>query len=397
MKIVQINSYNHGSTGSIMLGIARTARENGMECVTTCPDGRSMRGRNLTDHMFIGTRLGRNLHIKLAEISGQNGCFSLLDTRRFLKKLDELKPDVVHLHNLHNCYINLPMLFRYLKKRGIRVIWTLHDCWAFTGKCPHFQLVQCERWKTGCYRCPQLRSYPTAYVDTAKSLWRRKKKWFTSLDGLTIVTPSHWLAGLVKQSFLGNYPVKVIHNGIDLNVFSTTDSGFRKKCGLEGKKILLGVAFAWEERKGLDVFIELARRLDESYQIVLVGTNEEVDRLLPSNILSIHRTHDQRELAGIYSVADVFVNPTREDTFPTVNLEALACGTPVVTFETGGSPECVDDRSGSVVPCDDVDALEREIVRICAESPFTAEACKARGALFDRKECFSRYIALYRG
>jgi glycosyltransferase involved in cell wall biosynthesis len=228
-------------------------------------------------------------------------------------------------------------------------------------------------------------------------MWKRKKKWFNSLDDLTIVTPSQWLAGLVEQSFLGKYPVKVIHNGIDLSVFRQMESDFRKKHNLERKKLLLGVAFAWEERKGLDVFVELSRRLDSSYQIVLVGTNEDVDRLLPSNIVSIHRTHNQKELAEIYSVADVFVNPTREDTFPTVNLEALACGTPVITFKTGGSPECVDGHCGCVVPCNDVDALEREIVRICTEKPFTAEDCKARAALFDRDECFSRYVALYRG
>ena len=217
------------------------------------------------------------------------------------------------------------------------------------------------------------------------------------MDGLdlTVVTPSRWLADVVGESFLRDCPVRVIHNGIDLSVFRPTESDFREKHGLTGKRILLGVAFGWDERKGLDVFIELARRLSDSYRIVLVGTDDRVDRMLPDSILSIHRTQDQRELAEIYSVADLFVNPTREENYPTVNMESLACGTPILTFRTGGSPEILDETCGAVVERGDVDALEAEIVRICDTEPYSAEACLTRAAGFDLHERFREYVHLY--
>lgn len=391
MKILQINSYNFGSTGNIMVGIADTARARGMECVTACPDGRSMRVRQLEDHLFIGNRIGRNLHIALAERTGLNGCFSAVDTWLFLRKVRKMQPDVIHLHNLHNCYINLPMLFRFLRRSGIPVVWTLHDCWAFTGKCPYFDMVGCGRWQTGCHDCPQLAEYPAARVDTTARMWKWKRKWFTLPEKLTIVTPSQWLGDLAKASFLGKYPVRVIPNGTDLSVFQPLPGAQSP----EGKYIVLGVAFDWGARKGLDVFLELARRLDDRFQIVLVGTNTEIDRQLPEKIHSIHRTVDAGELARLYSGADVFVNPTREDTFPTVNLEALACGTPVLTFRTGGSPECLDDSCGAVVEKNDIDAMERQIIRICTEKPYAPADCVRAARRFDKQDRFADYCRLY--
>ena len=277
----------------------------------------------------------------------------------------------------------------------MRVVWTLHDCWAMTGQCPHFAMIKCDKWKTGCHHCPQYRQYPQSYVDRTKTMWKFKKKWFTGVRNMTIVTPSHWLAELVKESFLKEYPVRVIHNGIDLSVFRPTESDFREKYHCENKHLVLGVAFDWGQRKGLDVFIELARRLGSDYKIVLVGTDEKVEQVLPDNIISIRRTQNQKELAEIYSVSDVFVNPTREDTFPTVNLEALACGTPVVTFRTGGSPECIDENCGCVVETNNVDILEQEIRRICNEKPFSEAACIRRAAGFDMRDRFEEYVRLY--
>lgn len=212
---------------------------------------------------------------------------------------------------------------------------------------------------------------------------------------MTIVTPSRWLENLVKQSFLKGSPVSVIHNGINLAVFQPVSGNFREKNGLGNKRIVLGVAFGWDARKGLDVFIELSRRLPASYQIVLVGTDTNVDKLLPENILSIHRTQNQQELAEIYTAADVFVNPTREENYPTVNMEALACGTPVLTFQTGGSPEMLDESCGAVVACDDVDALEKEILRICTYKPYTEDACLEKAREFDQSERFKEYLKLY--
>ena len=218
------------------------------------------------------------------------------------------------------------------------------------------------------------------------------------MKNLTIVTPSQWLADLVKQSFLKDYPIKVIHNGIDLTVFKPTPSDFRKKYGIpENKFILLGVAFGWGARKGLDVFIELAHRLNkEKFQIVLVGTDNNVDKQLPQEIISIHRTQNQAELAEIYSAADLFVNPTREENYPTVNMEAIACGTPVVTFRTGGSPEILTERTGSIVDCDDIDALQKEIERICETKPFSKEDCITRAKEFDENVRFKEYLELYK-
>ena len=396
MKTVLINSCNFGSTGNIMLEIAETAENGGYTAAVCYPQSRDNSRKQKEKDFIIGTRFSRNIHLQLAGITGLNGCFSYFSTLKLLKKLDKLKPDIIHLHNLHNCYINLPMLFKYIKKHNIKTVWTLHDCWSFTGHCPHFDMIGCDKWKTGCYSCPQYKEYPKSLFDNSKIMYRLKRKWFTGVENMTIVTPSEWLAGLVKESYLKDYPVKVINNGIDLNVFKPTESDFRKKYALENKYIVLGVAFGWGRRKGLDVFVELARRLDkEKYKVVLVGTDDNVDKLLPENIISIHRTQNQTELAKIYAAADVFANPTREENYPTVNMEALACGTPVVTFNTGGSPEMLDETCGAAVAKDDNDAMYNEIIRICEKKHYSLEACIKKAKGFDKNEKFGEYIRLY--
>ena len=393
MKIVQINGGVFGSTGNIMFGIAQKAWEQGNDALCFSPTTSTNRTKEpVHPYTKIGSFRTRQMNVLLSRITGFEGCFSCFSTKRLLKEITKFSPDLIHLHSLHGSYINLPLLFRHIKKHNIPVIWTLHDCWAFTGHCPHFTMVKCEKWKTGCHHCPQRREYPKSYVDNSKFMYRKKQKWFTGVQDLTIVTPSHWLAELVGESFLKDYPVKVIHNGIDLSVFKPTESDFRKKHGCEDKFILLGVAFGWGVRKGLDVFVELASRLDDRFQIVLVGTDDAVDRNLPEGIISIHRTQNQAELAEIYTAADLFVNPTREDTYPTVNMESLACGTPVVTFRTGGSPEMVDPTCGSVVPCDDIDALEQEILRTAETKPYSFDACLNKAKEFDMNERFEDYL-----
>ena len=396
MKTVLINSCNFGSTGNIMLEIAETAENGGYTAAVCYPQSRDNSRKQKEKDFIIGTRFSRNIHLMLAEITGLNGCFSYCSTLKLLKKLDKLKPDIIHLHNLHNCYINLSLLFKYIKKHNIKTVWTLHDCWAFTGHCPHFDMIGCDKWKTGCYSCPQYKEYPKSLFDNSKIMYRLKRKWFTGVENMTIVTPSEWLASLVKESYLKDYPVKVINNGIDLNVFKPTESDFSEKYALENKYIVLGVAFGWGRRKGLDVFVELARRLDkEKYKVVLVGTDDNVDKLLPENIISIHRTQNQTELAEIYTAVDVFANPTREENYPTVNMEALACGTPVVTFNTGGSPEMLDETCGAAVAKDDNDAMYNEIIRICEKKPYSLEACIKKAKGFDKNEKFGEYIRLY--
>lgn len=400
MKIAEINMLHFGSTGKIMFGIAESIREHGHDAATFSPRyyhyGVKAELPAIKEHRYFGNRTENMLHLRLSQLTGFHGCFSFFGILDLLRMLDEFEPDVVHLHNLHNWTINLPLLFRYIKRRNLPVVWTLHDCWSFTGQCPHFVVAKCDKWRTGCYHCPQIGEYPKSFVDNTRLMYRLKKKWFTGIEKMTLVTPSEWLAGLVRESFLKDYEARIIHNGLDLSVFKPMESDFRQKYHIEDKKIVLGVAFGWGVRKGLDVFCRLAETLGDQYQIVLVGTNEMVDKKLPANIISIHRTNNQQELALIYSAADVFANPTREEMFGMVNIEALACGTPVITFETGGSPESIDETCGSVVPCDDVEAMGREIRRVCEEKPFTREACIRRAAEFDMRKKFGEYVELYR-
>lgn len=396
MKILQINTCNFGSTGKIMLSIQKACRDNGHEAFVAYAKSRSnLRGKKQGD-ILIGSILSRNLHLLLGNITGFNGCFSYFSTLNFLRRVKKISPDIIHLHNLHNGYINLPLLFKFIKKHNIRTVWTLHDCWAFTGHCPYFTLAQCEKWKSGCYGCPIYKEYPASLFDNSKFMYSLKKKWFTGVSGLTIVTPSKWLGDLVKQSFLGDYPIMVINNGIDLSVFKPTESDFRKKYNCEDKFLILGVAFPWSKRKGIDVFIELSKQLDSKYQIVLVGTDDNIDKQLPQNIISIHRTHNQAELAEIYSTCDLFVNPTREENYPTVNMESIACGTPVLTFNTGGSGEIPNNTCGDVVSKNTVEAVFKKINDIFDNNPFTEANCLKRAQSFAAEEKYAEYIKLYR-
>lgn len=395
MKILFLNAIPYGSTGKIVDGISDVAKKEGHTTLTYLSWTKKYR-KSDRDDVIVGSFFGKLSHIIRGRLTGKNGLYSKRDTKRLLKVLDSYKPDVINLHILHCWCINLPMLFDYIKRNNIKVVWTFHDCWAFTGQCPHFIMAGCDKWKTGCYECPQYKEYPMAYVDKTEKMYKLKKEWFTGVNDMTIVTPSLWLADLVKESFLKEYSTKVINNGIDLNIFKPTVGDFKEKYSLDGKKIVLGVAFDWGKRKGLDVFLELAKRLPNDYQIVLVGTNDEIDKTLPQNIISIHRTQSQRELAEIYSASDVFVNATREDTFPTVNMEAIACGAPIVTFKTGGSPEIIDSSCGVVVDVNDIDAMEREIIRVCKEQPYTREDILERAKKYDKNDKFNEYVKLFK-
>lgn len=392
--VMQINTvYPYGSTGRIAKGIQSVCQMKGITCAVAYRY-REKKQEVADDSIAINAWLDCHIHNRLARYTLLQGYFSRLRTKRFLKKIE--RPDVIHLHNLHGSYINLRLLFSYIKKNRIPVVWTLHDCWSFTGYCPYFTVRKCTKWRTGCKSCEFYIPRIPLHFDTVAKMWHDKRQWFTGIKNMTLVTPSQWLADLVGESFLDEHTVCVINNGIDLSVFFPTDSEFRKEYGLPKEKlIVLGVAFDWGYRKGLDVFLQLANSLGDEYQIVLVGTNEKVDTQLPGNVLSIHRTNNQKELAEIYSASDVFVNPTREDNFPTVNIESLACGTPVITFRTGGSPEIIDESCGSVVECNDVEALEREIIRICNDKPYSQEACVKRAQQFDQREKFKEYVKLY--
>ncbi len=391
MKILQINSVcGYGSTGRIAADLSHAVKAAGMECRIAYGRGKAPSD---VETIRIDAPLNVSLHGALSRLTDKHGFYSKQATRDFIAKAKEWEPDLIHLHNVHGYYLNLPILFEYLGQAGLPVVWTLHDCWAFTGHCAYFDAAGCEKWRTGCGDCPQLHEYP-ASLGADRSAWnyRQKQELFRLPEKMTLVTPSEWLAGLVRESFLGGYPVRVIHNGINLEKFHPTPGDFRERYGLRGKKLALGIASVWERRKGLEDFIRLAGLLGEEWRIVLVGLSEQQQKGLPPGILGLARTDSIEELAALYTAADVFVNPTREDNFPTTNLEALACGTPVVTYRTGGSSESLDVTCGTVVEKGAVDALARAV----QTADFSVEACLARAKCFDKAEKYQAYIRLYR-
>lgn len=306
----------------------------------------------------IGTEFGVKINALKARVFDNEGLNAVRATKRFLKCANEYNPDLLWIHNIHGYYLNYELLFAWIKTRPqMKVKWTLHDCWTITGHCTHFSLCGCDKWEVGCYDCEQKREYPgSLLLDQSRTNYKQKMDSFTGVKELEIITPSQWLANLVHQSYLKSYPVTVVHNTIDTTVFKPTPSDFRHSYGLEDKKIILGVASSWSERKGLNDFIKLRDMLDEEYAIVLVGLNKQQVSKMPSGIIGIERTNSREQLAEIYTAADMFVNPTYEDNYPTVNLEAEACGTRVVTYATGGCAETIV-RQDSVVIKADVQSL----------------------------------------
>ena len=353
MRVLLINAVcGTGSTGKICAAIAQQYEQEGHEAKIAYGRDGFVPEAFQKYAVRIGNDLDVRLHGVYTRLTDRHGFASRAATRKFLQWASEYDPDVVWLHNIHGYYINIELLFQWIKSRpSMQVKWTLHDCWAFTGHCSYFDFVGCNKWNTGCLKCPQKKSYPASLMmDASKWNFGKKKELFTGVANMTLITPSKWLADLVKQSFLKEYPVEVVYNTINTEVFKPTPGDFRERYGLQDKKIILGVASTWEKRKGLDDFVKLAGLLDDKYQIVLVGVKAEQAKNLPKNILSIARTNNQKELAEIYTAADVFLNPTYEDNYPTVNLEAQACGTRVITYDTGGCKETLQGQGGQVVP-----------------------------------------------
>lgn len=391
-KIVYLNLGNSGSTGTIIRGISEKARNAGYDTFFCYPDEERNVELQKNDYI-IGDCLFHKINQKLTYYTGFDGCFSFVSTIAFFRYINTVKPDLIHIHNIHNSYINIPMFFNYVKKHNIKIVWTLHDCWAFTGHCPHFISVKCEKWRSGCFSCPKYREYPHMLIDSSKMMWSKKRKWFTGVENLTIVTPSNWLASLVKESYLSSYAVKIINNGIDLQEFKPTHSSFREEHGITNKKVLLGVAFDWSSKKGLDEFNRLAEEMSNEYSIVLVGL-ENNSIYVNNKIITIKRTSSKKELAEIYSTADVFINPTYEDNFPTVNIEALACGTPVITYDTGGAKEMLNPTCGMWIKTGDYPGLKKGIDEMIRRN-ISAEACITQASLFDKNQKFREYIELY--
>jgi len=397
MKVLQINSVcGIGSTGRIATDIHQILEAQGHESWIAYGRGEAI---NCSNTIKIGNKLDNYKHVALTRIFDLQGFGSVQATKDFIKEIEFLDPDVIHLHNLHGYYLNIEILFNYLKRANKPVIWTLHDCWSFTGHCSHFDYVGCERWKIGCYNCPEKKMYPgSLLMDNSQKNYHSKKEIFTGIKNLTIISPSEWLAKEVKESFLGEYPIQVINNGIDLNLFKPTEGEFRKTYNLENKFIILGVASIWTERKGVNFFIELAKELTKDEIIILVGLTQNQKNKLPKNIIGITRTNNIKELAEIYTTADVFLNPTLEDTFPTTNLESIACGTPVITFNTGGSPECISEETGRVIEKSDLNSLKERIEYLKTNIKMFNDDVLRKTAVskYNKEDKYNEYISFYK-
>ena len=398
MNVVEINSVKYGSTGNIALDIIQRIESSGDNSAMFVPKGRHNGYKNMKNIFVFGGAFSEDCHIILGRLTGLSGLFSVFATMQLVSKIKKINPDIVHLHNLHNSYLNYIILFDFLRKNSIPVVWTFHDCWPFTGHCPHFTFERCIKWEKSCYSCPQYREYPKCWFDDSRLQYKIKKKCFLSVKNLHIVSPSNWLKSKIDISFFKGNDVRVINNGIDLSIFCRRQSNFREmyRIGTE-KKLILGVAMGWSTKKGLDTFIRLANELDnQKFQIVLVGTSEHIDKILPQTIISIHRTTDQIELSKIYSAADIFLNPTLEEVFGLVNIEALACGTPVVMYNTCGSPECIDDSCGMIIEYGNYSELKKYLESIVQYIPFTHENCIRRAQHFSKTKCVEEYYELFK-
>jgi len=397
LNILQINSVcGIGSTGRIATDLHAILVAQGHQSAVAY--GRDV-AKNCDRPIRIGGRLDNYLHVARTRLTDSHGFGSKTATKAFIEKIRDLNPDVFHLHNLHGYYLHIGLLFEYLKQANKPVIWTLHDCWAFTGHCSYFDRIGCERWKWECHDCPLKTEYPKSLLfDRSRWNYQRKKELFTGIRDLTIITPSMWLARLVNESFLRNYRVKVINNGIDLKVFKPTQSGVFSRYNLENQFVLLGVAADWNQRKGYDYFVDLAKELRPDEKIVLVGVNAREIKHLPTGVIGIPKTNSITELAEIYSAADLFVNPTLEEVLGLVNLEALACGTPVITFNSGGSPECLDDGCGAVVERGNLSGLVEaiELMRKGGKEAYTVKCRQRAEDRFDKDARVAEYIDLYK-
>ena len=401
MKLLQINSVaNSGSTGRIAEDIGILSQANGWESYIAYA-----RTNNNSKNKVI--RIGNDFDIKLHGLltrvfdNHSFGYSSKKATKEFIKEIDEIRPDIIHLHNIHGYYINSKVLFEYLSKLNIPIVWTFHDCWSFTGHCAHFDYIGCKKWKTGCYSCPLKKSYPASYVfDRSKENYKEKKQLFNSIKNLTIVPVSNWLGDLVKESYLSSNNLKIIHNGIDINTFKPNSNikETKEKFGLKDEFIILGLSSVWNKSKGLDDFIKLSTKVDAKVKLILVGLNKQQVDNLPNNIIGIQRTENINQLVDIYSMSDLFLNLTYNDTFPTTNLEALACGTPILTYKTGGSVEAVSSDTGFIVEKEDLDSVIKVINEVRSKGKeFYSDKCRERAvSCFNKDDRFMDYIDLYR-
>lgn len=400
MKVQQINTTfrNGGSTGRIAYDLMQIQKKEGIEAYAAY--GYETGAPHTDNTICLQSTLQRKINILRTRLFDHHGFYNEAETRKLIKWMDEIHPDIIHLHNIHNHYVNVKMLFDYIKKHDIPVVWTLHDCWPFTGHCAYFDFANCDKWKNGCHNCPSLKDYPLTWCfDRTKRNYADKKSVFVGVKNLTLVSPSEWLAHLTRESFLKDYPVEVINNGVDTNVFKPTESDIKKKLGIEGKKIILSVASIFDRRKGVEYLKQIPKSLHDNELLVIVGVKPEQKSFFEQDkCIVINRTNNVQELAELYSAADVFINPTLEDNFPTTNIEALSCGTPIVTFQTGGSVESVTTDTGVVVQKNDLEGFMSAIRLIINNGKaYYEDKCRDKAVKEYNKDLqYLKYIELYR-
>lgn len=387
-KLLQINvTANWGSTGKIAEAIGISAIKQGWESYMAY--GRYS-NPSQSQLIRIGSTWETYWHYGVQRIMDNEGLCSIRATKKIINQIIEIKPDVIQLHNIHDHYLNYQLLFEYLNQTNIKVVWTFHDCWAFTGHCFHFVTKNCERWKDGCHHCPLRNEYPKTVLDRSKFNYELKKDLFSKNQNLTIVSCSNWIAEFVKQSFLKEKNIYTIHNGVDIEVFIPMSS-LRQN----DKFRIIAVSSVWTKEKGLYDIYKLREILSDDFEITLVGLSKRQVETLPVGINGIQRTQNVQELVQLYNKSDVLINPTYADTFPTVNLEALACGTPIITYRTGGSSEAVDDKTGFVVEQGNISALAKAIMEM-KQHPLSSNNCRKRAEeYFDKEKCYEKYIQLY--
>ena len=400
MKVVLVNAFiGCDSTGNLTYSIYNKLRENKIESMVAF--GRQ--NSKMNDHTYkIGGKADYLAHAMLTRITDRNGLYSKYATKKFLEFLDEYKPDVIHLHNIHGYYINIVMLMEYISTNNIAVVWTLHDCWTFTGHCPYYTDIGCNRWESGCFKCPKKREHPASYlVDNSKQNYEIKKQAFNKPQRMVLTPVSRWLSSEVKRSFLGKKEIETVYNGINLDVFRIKKNDFREKYGIEnGKRLLLAVAIHWVPSKGLEDIISMSKILSsEQYKIAVIGLDEKqiqyVNKVAP-NILALPKTYNANQLADAYNAADVFINPSKQETFGMVTAEALSCGTPAIVYNATASPELVDENTGRVIGVGDIRAFIKAIDEVL-EIPNVSEKCRNRAeTLFDREKNLEKYINIYK-
>ena len=388
-KLLQLNECLNFSTGKIAQSIGEAAMRNGWESYIAYSSRESLVPCK-SKVIKVGNKIDPYIHYVENLLLDREGLSSRCATKKLVEQIKDINPDVIQLHSLHDHWLNYKILFEFLNTTDIKVVWTFHDCWAMTGHCMHFVTKNCQRWKTGCHDCLMKGEYPKTFVDRSRKNWELKKSLFAGCKNLSVVACSDWIADFARGSFLKDKRILTIHNGVDLSIF-------KPQSKTESKRFkIIAISSPWYPAKGeLDIYKLRSILSDEDFEIIMVGLSANQMKKLPTGIRGIQRTQNVNELAKLYSDSDVLINPTYADTFPTVNLEALACGTPVITYRTGGSPEAVDEKTGIVVEQGDINALADAILHI-KKSPLSSKACRKRAEEhFDKDKCFENYIELY--